>query len=287
MSKKTTTELTTVEKDPTAQVPAELGFDFGSDADLGFENQTQADNAIPFLNVLQGLSPQVQGEDSPYRAGMIYNTVTEEAFKGSVGLTIIPVYTEHKFVEYVSRDAGGGFVAAHEDNSPVVIKAKQESTKFGKYKTAAGNDLIETFYLYAMDAETGGFMVIPFSSTKIKQYKAWNTRVNLFNHRAFGIPGKPPLFAHVVRLTTEKESRKAGDSYNFRLNPVNPEKTVDGKVYPAILTSMIGPKDQRYQSAKGFLDMIKAGKAVAAHETNSNVVETEGSVSTDSSKCPF
>lgn len=285
MATKKPTEVVKVEADPTAQVPA--AFDFGQDSDLGFENQTQADISIPFLNVLQSLSPQVREEDSPYKAGMIYNTVTEEAYKGSVGLTIIPVHTEHKFVEYVPRDAGGGFVAVHEDGSLIVEKAKASSTQFGKYKTPEGNQLVETFYVYALDAETGGYVIIPFSSTKIKQYRSWNTRVNLFNHRAFGIPGKPPLFAHVVRLTTEKESRKAGDSFNFRLNPVNPERVLDGKTYPAILTSMIGPKDERYQVAKSFLEMIKEGKAKASHETNEAMPESEGPPSTDSSKCPF
>jgi hypothetical protein len=283
MAKKTT-DVAKVEADPTASVPAVL--DFGEDSGLGFENQTQADISIPFLNVLQGLSPQVEAEDSPYKSGMIYNTVTEEAYKGSSGLSIIPVHTEHKFVEYVPRIKGGGFVAIHEEGSPVVEKAKNESTKFGKYQTPDGNEIVETFYVYALDAETGAYLVIPFASTKIKQYRAWNTRVNLFNHRSFGIPGKPPLFAHVVRLTTEKESRKGGDSFNFRLNPVNPERVVDGKTYPAILTSMIGPKDERYQVAKSFLEMIKEGKATAAHETNTHNVETEGA-STDNSKVPF
>jgi hypothetical protein len=284
--KPTTTEVAKVEADPTASVPAV--FDFGQDSGLGFENQTQADMSVPFLNILQGLSPQVQEEDSPYKAGMIYNTVTEEAYKGSVGLSIIPVETEHKFVEYVPRDAGGGFVAVHEDNSLIVEKAKAASKAFGKYKTPEGNDLVETFYVYALDAETGGYLVIPFSSTKIKVYRNWKTCVNLFNHRAFGIPGKPPLFAHIVRLTTEKESRKAGDSYNFRLNPENKERVVDGKVYPAILTSMIGPKDERYLTAKSFLEMIREGRATAAHETNSQVADTvEGAASADSTKCPF
>lgn len=285
-TKKPSTELTKVQDDPTADVPAML--DFGSDAGLGFENQTQADISIPFLNVLQALSPQVTVEDSPYKAGMIFNTVTQESWKGSTGLTIIPVDTEHKYVEYVPRLQGGGFVGVYEDNSPVVERAKKESTKFGKYKTPAGNDLVETFYMYAMDAETGGYFIIAFSSTKIKPYKDWKACVNMFNHRAFGIPGQPPLFSNVVRLTTEKETRKGGESYNFRLNPANPGKEIDGKMYPPILMSMIGPKDVRYQKAKEFYNMIKAGKAEVNHESNINMSDHTDEPDMGNTKaCPF
>lgn len=284
MAKKAQTEVAVVAEDPTAGVPAVM--DFGADSGLGYENQTQADISVPFLNVLQDLSPTVKTRE--HEAGMLYNTVTEEAFDGKVGITIIPVCTEHNFVEYVPRDAGGGFVAVHEVESKVVEQAKAKSTKFGKYATENGNQLVETFNVYAIDAETGAYLIIPFSSTKIKQYKSWNTRVNMFNHRAFGIPGKPPLFAHVVRLTTEEENRAKGDSFNFRLTPVNPERVVGEKKYPAILTSMIGPQDPRYVEAKSFLEMVKEGKAKAAHETTSHVVsESEGSASTDSAKCPF
>ena len=283
MAKKATTEVVVAE-DPTAGVPAVL--DFGQDSGLGYENQTQADISVPFLNVLQDLSPTVKSRE--HEVGMMYNTVTEEVFDGKEGITIVPVCTEHHFVEFVPRNAGGGFVAVHEVDSKVVEKAKAESTKFGKYATENGNQLVETFSVYAIDAETGSYLIIPFTSTKIKQYKSWNTRINMFNHRAFGIPGKPPLFAHVVRLTTELEKRSGGDSYNFRLAPVNPERVVNGKKYPAILTSMIGPQDPRYTEAKSFLEMVKEGKAKAAHETTSHVsTESEGSASTDSAKCPF
>jgi hypothetical protein len=46
-----------VAEDPTKNVPAVL--DFGDDAELGYENQNNEDVSIPFLNILQGLSPQV------------------------------------------------------------------------------------------------------------------------------------------------------------------------------------------------------------------------------------
>jgi hypothetical protein len=110
-------------------------LDFGDDAGLGYENQSNDDIQIPFINVLQGLSPEVTAEDSDYKAGMIFNTVTQEAVKGSEGMVIVPVTTQHIFVEWIPRDKGGGYVGTHLPESEVVQKAKAESVSIRTAKT--------------------------------------------------------------------------------------------------------------------------------------------------------
>ena len=265
-------------------------LDFGDDAGKGYENQSNDDVQIPFLNVLQGLSPEVVDEDSDMKAGMIFNTVTQEAVKGSEGMVIIPVTTQHLFVEWIPRDKGGGYVGTHLPESEVVQNAKAAATKFGKYKNGE-NDLVETFYVYALDAETGAYMIIPFVSTKIKPYKAWNSACKLFNHTAYNIPKRPPMFAHQVSLTTEKESRTSGDSYNYRMAPVNPAtgKKDDGSFRPAIYNSMIGVKNPLFTEAKHFLSLINEGVAKADHTT---ATQEEGASKAaksadDDKACPF
>lgn len=262
-------------------------LDFGDDAGAGYENQTNDDVAIPFLNILQGQSPEVLAEDSDLKAGMIYNTVTQEAVKGSVGVTIIPVTTEHVFVEWIPRKQGGGVVATHKPESSVVLKAKAESVKFGKYKVGE-NDLVETFYVYALDAETGAYMIIPFASTKIKPYRSWNSACKLFNHTAYNIPKRPPMFAHTVRLTTEGESRNDGDSYNYRMNPANKGTEKDGVKRPAILNSMIGVNNPLFTEAKHFLKLIQEGVAKASYDNVKQEGEaTKPLAADDDSKVPF
>jgi hypothetical protein len=264
-------------------------LDFGDDAGLGYENQSNDDIQIPFINVLQGLSPEVTAEDSDYKAGMIFNTVTQEAVKGSEGMVIVPVTTQHIFVEWIPRDKGGGYVGTHLPESEVVQKAKAESQKFGKYKNGE-NDLVETFYVYALDAETGNYLIVPFVSTKIKPYKTWNSACKLFNHTAYGIPKRPPMFAHKVKLTTEKESRTSGDSYNYRLNPVNPAsgKKEDGTFRPAIYNSMIGVKNPLFAEAKHFLSLINEGVAKADHTTaTQEEAASKPKAADDDKACPF
>lgn len=263
-------------------------LDFGDDAGKGYENQSNDDIQIPFLEVLQGLSPRVVDEDSDLKAGMIFNTVSQEAVKSSEGLVIIPVTTQHLFVEWVPRLKGGGYVGTHAPESDVVQKAKAEAVKFGKYQVKE-NDLVETFYVYALDAETGNYMIIPFVSTKIKPYKTWNSACKLFNHTAYDIPKRPPMFAHKVRLTTEKESRAGGDSYNYRMTPVNPAtgKKEDGSFRPAIYNSMIGVKNPLFAEAKHFLSLINEGTAKADHTTATQEEGASKPKADDDSKVPF
>jgi hypothetical protein len=264
-------------------------LDFGDDAGKGYENQSSDDVQIPFLNVLQGLSPEVVDEDSDLKAGMIFNTVTQEAIKGSDGMVVIPVTTQHVFVEWVPRLKGGGYVATHLPESPVVQKAKAEAVKFGKYTTGE-NDLVETFYVYALDAATGNYMIIPFTSTKIKPYKSWNSACKLFNHTAYDIPKRPPMFAHRVSLTTEKESRPGGDSYNYRMTPLNPATGLktDGTFRPAIYNSMIGVKNPMFTEAKHFLKLINEGVASADHSTATQEEGgTKPKAADDDSNVPF
>lgn len=183
-------------------------------AGQGFEGQTAEDYAIPFLGILQPLSPQLESNPE-LRPGMIFNTVTGEAFRT---INFVPATTTHCFVEWKPRDQGGGFVAQHAAGSEVVTKARAESKEFGKYRTPAGNDLVETFYAYgiATDDKTTFQAVIAFTSTKIKRYRMWQTKAKTIQI-VIG-PGRriqAPLFSHRYRLSTILEKRAKGTSYNW------------------------------------------------------------------------
>ena len=67
---------------------------------------------IPFIRIIQALSPQVQKKDPAFIAGAdqgdAFNTVTNEHWNGDDGLIVVPCYQETKFLEFVPRDSGGG-----------------------------------------------------------------------------------------------------------------------------------------------------------------------------------
>lgn len=245
-------------KKTDAQVPTE--YDYGGDFDQGYENQTQDDLTIPFLSVLQSNSPQLDTIEAA-KAGMLINTVTEELTKPEEGVAFVPVTTEHCYVEWTPRVKGGGFVAKHDVDSPTVLKALDESQEFGVYLTPEGNELVETFYVYAVsldeDLQPGEAFVIPFTSTKIKKYKRWSTKINTFMIRTPAGRRKPPIFAHQVKITAVKERNNKGDFWNFDLAPLN----------GSLVESLLPPGSPALEAAKDFRETVAEGNARVAYDT--------------------
>jgi len=201
---------------------AELAnLDYGEYGGVGFESQTSEDMAIPFLGLLQALSPQVQDGDPSRiegaKPGDLIDTVAGEILKSPVA--IVPCYTAQVYVEWVPRDTGGGLVAVHQLGSDVVTEARRNAVG-RSLQTEAGNDLIQTFYMYALrldekDAtESVSPIVIAFTSTKIKAYRKLMTKLRT-------VKGNLPLFAHRVAISSIDERNKQNQPYkNFKLEPL-------------------------------------------------------------------
>jgi len=198
--------------------------DFGEFAGTGMENVTSNDVSIPFLGLIQSLSPQLQEDDAKYidgaKAGMLFNTVTNELIGDGSTAFFVPCCKESKYVEWVPRDNGGGLVAMHETNSEFVRACKAAAKDQYKLSTDEGNDLLETHYVYglllaAADGKTAETpIVIGFSSSKIKVYKSQlMTRIRT-------IKGNPPMFAFRFKITVVAAKNKAGQPYhNFKIEP--------------------------------------------------------------------
>jgi hypothetical protein len=225
-------------------------------AGQGFQNQTNEDIAIPFINVLQPNSPEVQQDGiEGAKAGMLFNSVTQELHNV---ITFVPALTQHVYVEWRPRTEGGGIVATHPIHSEVVKHAKSKSTEFGKYKTEMGNDLVETFYVFGIlcdgDVPTG-MAVMAFTSTKIKAYKAIMGRLNAFQ---LALPDgrriNPPLFAHTLMITTKGEKNNKGSFYV----PI-----VQAAVENDVQKSLLTPTDPRFKMAAECQRLVDSGKAKA------------------------
>lgn len=291
-----------------------VGLDaFGEDGGLGFDNQDSSFISIPFLNLLQALSPQMDDEKyaaSNPKAGMFFNTVTEEFYDGKKGIEFIPADVQRVYVEWVPRDQGGGLVAVHDPDDPATKEMIRSGDGYGSIKLANGNELIETFYVYGVTCEEGqptGMIVIPFTSTKIKVFKNLNTKLNTFAHRRWGMRTKPPLFAHRLKLTSSKEKNNKGDFYNFAIASASDSFEFDGKtghtplldallnakvikkgdVIPAIVASMVMPGDERYEAAKTCLEMVRSGQARADHESQNAAGGNAAPSGADGSDVPF
>lgn len=236
-------------------------YDYGADSGAGWDNTDQDDFSIPFLNQLQALSPEVQdpedGGVEGAKPGMFINSVTKELFKD---VNLVPCFTQNVFVEWVPRESGGGLVGVHERRSDVVEEARKASPNGRDLKTPEGNDLVETRYVWcavlesADSTEIKEFVVMAFTGTKIKRYKAIMSRLNT-------VKGGPriPLFAHRIKASSTKEKNAAGQPYfNVELNPA-----INGDP----VASIMGPDSPVLEACRAFYDSIKAGQAKADYKS--------------------
>ncbi len=229
-------------------------YDYGEDDGAGFEAMTHEDFRIPFLVILQPLSPQVDEDHASYitgaKPGMICNTVTLDVFDKDEGVVIVPCHRTHHFIEWVPRDSGGGLVQVYDTGDEFVVTARDGASKFGKIDLPNGNELIETFGMFGIlvSEDTRQQVMMAFSSTQIKAYKTWMTRVSsLLVKKEDGREVVPPLFAHRHRLTTRKFTNDKGTWYGWNV-AYDGANAVDARIDPA---------SRLYQDARDFRSSAK------------------------------
>jgi hypothetical protein len=194
-------------------------IDFAADAGMGMEGMTSQDMAIPFFNVLQKLSPQLDTLQNA-KAGNIFNTVTEEVFKDVV---VIPCAYKREFVEWKPREQGGGLIGQHSITSAAVTDAKNVN---GKLTTTSGNILVETAYHFVLRVELDtGVMepgLITMSSTQLKKNRRWNSLMN--NLKVKGPTGMvtPARFSHMYKLGSVGEQNDKGAWMGWTIDIVGP-----------------------------------------------------------------
>ena len=219
--------------------------DMQQDADAGFEEASGGDFSIPFLRILQDLSPQCKERREEYvegaKPGLFFNTVTQEL---SDVVSIVPCHFKKSMVEWVPRDSGGGFVAEH----PMGTEEGLERDG-GKFITKDGNDLIETAKHYVLIvSEDGDYMpaVVMLTSTQLKKSRRWMSDMQRLkmtgpNGRKF----TPPMFSHLYRAKPKAEGNGQGDWYGWNFE-------IDRR--------LTGEDAEVYEAAKQFRDAVKAGQ---------------------------
>ncbi len=262
---------------PPSETTAIEVFDYGDDAGQGFENQDMSDRKLPIIELLQSNSPEVAESKGKIWAGMFRNTVTGEVYEE---VYFVPAVTDHCWTEWIPRDDGGGFRGRHRKDAKIVADAitRNDGRAIGKLavpqppdpktqKPQPNHELVESFEIYGIlyDAKTNevlGFAMIPFVSTKIKVYRAWNPAIGNFAPTINGkklAPGQVPIFAHRVKMTSESET-KATNTYQVPV--LLPAEGGDD-----LKNSLLPKTDARYIAAKKLHDDVLAGLAKAAYET--------------------
>lgn len=238
------TEVAEVKKH---EVAVAAGINFEDDAGAGTEGVDKDSQAIPFLVVLQPLSPAIaDGLVEGAKPGLIMNTVTNELF---TDILVVPAAFQRRYVEWAPRKKGGGYKGEH---MPVDVESGRVGYKAdnGWYFTPGEGGKIIEQGLVAKDElnqlkdtrshfviavrEDGSFFpaLMPLASTQIKKSKKLMSMIlGVQLRKADGTLYNPASFSHQYRLSTVKESNDQGTWHGVQFDPAGP--VVDKEVYAA------------------------------------------------------
>ena len=255
-------------------------YDYGDYAGMGMDKIGKDELLIPFLAILQPMSPVVtEGDNDNAKPGRYYNTITGDLYEGEKdGVPFQLVDFERMFVEWVPRDAGGGIAGRYQPDDPKVLQEieRNRGSVVG-IKLENGNDLVETYYVYGNILspdlkQVESFAVLPLKSTNIKPFRTLLTALRM-------IKGRPPLFAFTVSLRCTKEKNDSGVWYQFLAKPTGNDWR----------SSMINPNTdpQLLEAATGLLEMIRSGAAKADYASEGKVGGGAAADGGDDDNVPF
>jgi hypothetical protein len=208
-----------------AGLPAVPQIDYAQDEGLGFENADAQAYAIPFLIALQSGSPQCKRSDGRYIEGaiegMILNSISLEIYDGTKGVEVIPCHFRRSFVEWISRDDGGGFVCERLVEDPV-LKEIVRNEETGRDELPNGHEIVDTRTHYVLTLDALGVphqAVVAMSSTAVKKSKRWMSMMQDLKmiRPSDGKPYTPPMFSHFYRLTTVPEKKNEHTWMNWEV----------------------------------------------------------------------
>lgn len=191
------------------------------------------DMSIPFIQILQALSPQCTKGEPEYIKGaepsMLFNTVTQEMFptlddddNPVTGLHVVSIAYKASFIEWVPRAQGGGFVAEYDvaTGSTAVTQRNDQNLDIiqpGSPVGTPGNQLsyTHTHFVFVVNKETGRVKpaVISATSTQVKPSKNWNA---LVNETELPNGAAAPRFFGVWAVKTQRRSNDHGTWYVWK-----------------------------------------------------------------------
>ena len=201
-------------------------IDYSAQAGHGMDNISNNDLQIPFLQIIQTNSPEVDKTSTNYEnkgikgasAGDIFNTVSREVLADfGKPLNVIPVNYNKAWVEWVPREEGGGMVKVHNDADIL-----RETTKNEKYKDVLpnGNIIETTAYHYVLYSHNDNWVqaLISMQATQLKHSRAWLSKITSIRmKKEDGTSFVPPMFSHSYNLYAVTESNKYGSWFGWKV----------------------------------------------------------------------
>ena len=244
----------------TQVVASELDKMLEADAGVGLENITTEDMQIPFIRIIQALSPQLQKDDPLYikgaEQGDIFNTVSQEVFKQDEGVIVVPAFFEKKFLEFQLRSSGGGFVRElAADDKDITMTSREGTIEL----LPNGNELVRTHQHLVIAQSADGTIapsVLDMKKTQLKVSRRWNT---LKNSARLPSGALMPIYGTAWQVTTVLEANDQGKWFNYKLDRVN-------DITPTIEKMMLEARNMYQGVSKGEVKMAAASADEIAKE---------------------
>ena len=240
------------QKKTTQVVVSELDKMLEADSGAGLENITTEDMQIPFIRIIQALSPQLQKDDPLYikgaEQGDIFNTVSQEIYKQDEGVVVVPAFFEKKFLEFQLRSSGGGFVRElAADDKDITMTSRENTVEL----LPNGNELVRTHQHLVIAQSADGTIapsVLDMKKTQLKVSRRWNT---LKNSARLPSGALMPIYGTAWQVTTVLEANDQGKWFNYKLDRIN-------DVTPEIEKMMLEARNMYQGVSKGEVKMAAA-----------------------------
>jgi len=205
--------------------PAHLQDDLEEFSGAGMSDRQQ-DFLLPFLYVAQSNSPQLKRQQGDkfipgLEAGDIFNTATGKFWRGSEGVLVLPAFFQTAEVEWITRKAGGGYVATHQSDDPIVRTARANPADPRERLLPVGPDgklhqLVDTRYHFVILADELSPAVIGLTSTGLQVSRQWNTLMREFKLRnSHGQMVTAPSWSRAYRIKTVYRTNDQGDWFQI------------------------------------------------------------------------
>ena len=244
---------TNVAKKAEAKLPA-LSLDMmESDAHSGLENIQQDDLATPRLKILMQLSPELEEMENA-KAGMIYNTVTNELYDGSKGIRVLPCAYQRQYVEWADRGQGSGApINVYDASSDILTKTTRDENNKDRLENGNYIETCGDHYVVIIPNGHSSEAIITMKATQLKKSRKWNSMLlNLKIKNSKGVSFTPPSYSHYYLLKTSKEGNDKGSWYGWEISR---EKMVDNV--------------DHYNTAKFYSERINKGEINVKYEEES------------------
>jgi len=223
----------------------------------GFENADGDSFSVPFIKVLQKLSPQVDEDHEDHidgaKAGMLFNSVTGKLYPD--GLNVIPCHYVRSFLEWIPRTSGGGLANVFEaDAGASLLQTCTRDEETNRDILPNSNELQDTRVHYMLvEDDVDGFepAIISLSRTQIKSSKDWMSKM-----KKWKLPNGngAAMFAQVWKLGTKKRTKDDNTWSVLTTEPIGLIFKVFKDSYSKIL-----------DDAKQFRQLISSGAAQVDH----------------------